>query len=364
MPRWRWFLALAVLMGLAVAWPSLASLSSVAGLFQAGRYEQARQALQDGDDASRPGEEVLWRSRLATDPAAALRELESGLEAGIAEDDVRLRVALEVADIQAGRGNHREVLDVLAPLLSGDVSDLPGAVYMRAALALRARGRLQQAREMLASIRPGDPEFVLARYYLGDIGLEQKDAALAKRYFEAAAKASTEASENAGASDPGISRLGAGLWRAYLASGQDQEAGDLVARLTAEDPGCLALLEIRRLIQAEADERDARAVEPEPEKVDRPQPVAAEGTGGFSLQLGAFSDRSLALDFLKRFQGELPDLRIDEVRDRRGQFLYKVRSGHFDDPAIARGQAEHQQDRLGIDIIVADLTETSQESGR
>jgi len=361
MNRWRWYLSVAVVVGLSLAWPTLASMSSVAGLFQAGQYDQARQALQEGGEGSRPGEEVLWRSRLATDPAEALRQLESGLEADISRDDVRVRLALEIAEIHAGRGNHREALDALTPLLSGNDSRLPGAVYMRAALSLRARGRLQQAREMLASIRPGDPEFVLARYYLGDIGLEQKDAALALRYFEAAATASEKASEEAGANHLGTSRLGAGLWRAHMLRGQEQEALDLVAKLTAEDPGGLALLEIRRLIQAEADERDARDVVTPPEKFVTPITDLAIG---FSLQLGAFSDRSLALDFLKRFRGELPDLRIDEVRDQRGQFLYKVRSGNYDNPAVAHSEAQQLQDRLGIDIMVADLSAGSQQSGR
>ena len=245
----RWILALVVVSALAVAWPSLANLSGVAGLFQAGRYDDARQALQEGDDDARPGEDVLWRSRLATKPAEALSLLESGIDDSKASEAVRIRLALEMAEIHAGRGNHGEALAALTQLLGGDSSDLPGAVYLRAALSLRARGQLQQAREMLASVRPGDPEFVLARYYLGDIGLEQNDAALALRYFEAAAKASTE---------QGTGRLGAGLWRAHMAGGQQQEANELVAALTAQDPGGLALLEIRRLIQAEADERDAR----------------------------------------------------------------------------------------------------------
>ena len=103
---------------------------------------------------------------------------------------------------------------------------------------------------MLASVRPGDPDFVLARYYLGDIGLQQNDASLAQRYFAAAAKATDAA---------GANRLAAGIWRAHMATGQDQEADDLVTALQKNDPGSLALLEIRRLMQVETEERDARA---------------------------------------------------------------------------------------------------------
>ncbi len=334
------------------AWPSLASLSTVSGLFEAGRYEDARESLVAGGEGARPAEDILWRSRLATSPAAALELLESGLKDDGVAETVRIRLALEMAEIEAGRGNHREVLEILGPLLSQDNPDLPGVVHLRAALSLRARGNLQQAREMLASVRPGDPDFVLARYYLGDIGLQQNDATLAQRYFVAAAKATDAA---------GANRLAAGIWRAHMATGQDQEADDLVTALQKNDPGSLALLEIRRLMQLENEERDARAAA---EPVDTVVTPIVETKGRYALQLGAFSDRSLALEFVKRFQNQLPDLHIDKVRDQRGQFLYKVRTGDYVNPALARSEAKQLQKRLGIDVIMTEIGDIGGQSGR
>ncbi len=44
------------------------------------------------------------------------------------------------------------------------------------------------------------------------------------------------------------------------------------------------------------------------------------------------------------------------MRDERGQFLYKVRTGAFVNPALARTEARRLADRLDIEVIVSDLT--------
>ena len=350
--------ATALVVMLVLAWPTLAALTTVAGLFESGRYDDAREALAGGEEGHRPGEDILWRSRLETDPALALGLLESVATDDKLPDTVRLRAALEAADIEAGRGNHRDVLRILGPVLAKDSTAVPGAAHLRAGLALRALGQLQQAREMLASIRPNDPQFVLARFYLGDIALEQNDPPLAQRYFEAAAKAGT-----AGDRD----RLAAGRWRAYMADGDEDKAENLYADLSGRDPGALPLLEIRRLRQVEADEHRARQAGTADDTesgsmsgsmsesaLDRPVDL----TGRYALQLGAFSDRGLALEFQRRYSSQLPDLRIDKTRDARGQFLYKVRTGSYVNPALARTDAAQLARRLGIDVIVAELTDT------
>ena len=160
--------------------------------------------------------------------------------------------------------------------------------------------------------------------------------------------------------DAGATRLAAGLWRAYRIAGDDQDAADLVADLRQRDPGSLALLEIRRLIQIENEELSARTdLEPENEIVTQ----VVDTSGRYALQLGAFSDRGLALEFVKRYAGELPDLRIDKLLDQRGQFLYKVRTGVFVNPARARSEAKQLQRRLGIEVIVADLSGAGNQTG-
>ena len=81
--------------------------------------------------------------------------------------------------------------------------------------------------------------------------------------------------------------------------------------------------------------------------------------GRYALQLGAFSDRGLALEFLRRYREQLPDLRIDEVRDDRGQFLYKIRSGSFVNPALARTEAKRLAGQLDMEVIVDDLSDAT-----
>jgi len=320
---------------------ALAGLGDVAAHFRAGRYQDARDSLEAGVSGSRPGEEAFWRGRLATRPDQALDYLQDGLDQRGLAVEMKIRLALEVADIQFGRGEYRESLRVLQPLVGDQPDVLPGGLYLRAGLALRALGDPQRAREMLASVKPGDPVFHLARFYLGDIGLDRDDPALALRYFDSASEP---------AAGPGGSRIAAGRWRALRAEGHDDEAARLVADLQQADPGSLAMLEIRRLLRARQEEMNAAAA---PDTVV--ETVTAD-RGRYALQLGAFSDRALALEFQKRHREALPDLRIDSVRDARGQFLYKVRTGAFVNPALARTEARRLADQLGIDVIVADLS--------
>lgn len=334
-------------LALLAAAAGIASSESVGALFAAGRYEDAREALEVSDAGFRRGEETFWRTRLEEDPVKAVLMLRETLGGTRVPETVRTRLALDLADIEFGRGQYKAAIEALTPLLESDQSSsLPGEVYLRAGLSLRAVGDLQLAREMLASVRPHDPVFLLARYYLGDIGLEQDNVPLARNYFESAAK---EASQAVG------SRLGAGLWRAHMAQGEAGEADRLVEQMERTDPGSLALLEIKRLQRDRSDELEAMTKGQVPDSTAAPTAEVAVA-GRYTLQLGAFSDRRLALDFQKRYRNDLPELRIDQVRDDRGQFLYKVRTGSFVNPALARTEARRLADRLDIEVIVSDMT--------
>ena len=340
-----WQVRIAVL-ALLLSLPALASLDTVTDLFQEARYEESRQALAQDAEGFRAGEETLWRVRLTTEPAEALVMLREGLADKRLPTAVRIRMTLESAHIEFGLGNYQSSLKILTPLLNEADGVLPGGIYLRAGLALRALGQLQKAREMLASVKPQDQTFLLARYYLGDIALEQKDAGLALRYFESAV------------GDPGAGphpRVAGGQWRALLAEDRGQEAADLERALGKNDPGCLAMLEIQRLRRQQQEELAAMALPDSSSRVVVDDP----SRGRYALQLGAFSDRSLALEFLRRYRNQLPDLRIDEVRDKRGQFLYKVRSGSFVNPALARTEAKRLAGQLDIEVIVADLSDAT-----
>jgi hypothetical protein len=344
------WLARISLLAFLISMPALASLDTVAGLFQDARYEEARLALDQGGEGFRAGEETLWRVRLATEPGEALVMLRESLADDRLPSAVRTRMALETADIEFGLGHYQSSLKALTPLLSEDQGGLPGDVYLRAGLALRALGNQQKAREMLASVKPQDQAFLLARYYLGDIALDQKDAGLALRYFESASGSGGSTLHP---------RVAGGQWRAFLVENRQQDADDLEQALNDNDPGSLAMLEILRL-RRELEEEIA-AMTPVDSLHSPGHGIAGNETshGRYALQLGAFSDRSLALEFLRRYRDQLPDLRIDEVRDERGQFLYKVRAGSFVNPALARTEARNLARKLDMEVIVADLSEAT-----
>lgn len=333
---------------LAVVLPSWAGFGTVADLFREGRYQEARQTLQAGGEGARPGEDILWNSRLAGSVDEALAELERARGGRDLPPAVRQRIALEMAEIHFARGDFRNCLADLEPVLDQGQESVPGEAYLLAGLTYRLVGQLQSAREMFASVRPADPAFAQARYHLGDIGLQQGDATLALRYFESGQR-----------SDSGLSHpaLLEGQWRALRAGGDEQAALSALDRLRRQAPGSLALLEVGRLQREEAEELAARG-EAGAASADSTATRAADPSGRYSLQLGAFSDRSLALDFQRRFAARLPDLRIDQEQDGRGQFLYKVRSGYFVNPALARTEAARLKRALGVEVLVTDLAGT------
>ena len=64
-----------VVLFLLLGLPALASLDTIAGLFAEGRYEEARQSLEQGGEGLRAGEEALWRAQLSPDPDEALSKI-------------------------------------------------------------------------------------------------------------------------------------------------------------------------------------------------------------------------------------------------------------------------------------------------
>ena len=45
------------------------------------------------------------------------------------------------------------------------------------------------------------------------------------------------------------------------------------------------------------------------------------------------------------------------MRDDHGQVLYKIRSGSYVNPALADTEARRLERQLGVDVIVADLSD-------
>jgi tetratricopeptide (TPR) repeat protein len=332
-------LALPLAAGLALVGLSVALaqglFGDVAEHFRQGRYDVARETLATAAASQgEPGEARLWQQRLATDPAAA-----HDLALQIVRDrgvpfPRRVQAGLDGAAAALAGSRPEAAWLLLQPLLDQSDATLPGEVHLLAGQALRMAGDRQRAREMLASVRPEDPAFAAARSLLGRIGLESGDHELALRYFESAER-----------------RLGAGerpellaeRWQALRLLGRDLEARDAAEALLRDHPTSLAALELSELLRREEQELASAAGDDEPVTADAADDAVRPVDGGrFTIQLAAFRDRALALQFLSRWRREIPELRMIQHQDELDQPLHRVQVGAF----VSRQQAATELDRL------------------
>jgi tetratricopeptide (TPR) repeat protein len=340
-----------------------AGYDRVADLFASGAWEQARGQAAAAGAGARPAESLLWRSRLATATTDALGFLGEGLAQKRLDRPVRVRLALETAELELGRNHPAEALAAVSPLLD-ERDELPGQVQITAARALMALGRGPRARELLASVRSNDPAYALSRALLGDIAIGQGDGVQALRWYDAADQADTELRR----------RTVSGRCRALLLGGRRTEVEAVASQLESLDPGSLALAEIRRALRDHQDVevtrvpassqpaaatthargtvRDETREAPAERETAAAAPAAA--TGRFTLQLGAFSDRGRALEFQQKHAERVAGLTIEEGVDARGQSVYRLRAGSWPSPAEAEAAAAELGDRLGLDVIVVD----------
>ncbi|HPF71176.1 MAG TPA: SPOR domain-containing protein [Candidatus Krumholzibacteria bacterium] len=308
--------------------------------YRAGAFAAARTALDEAGDEGDADAALLLRASLARRPDPALTALEGAITSLPARSPLAQAARLDAAGLRFAQGRHQDVLAVLDPLVAGDGKDAPGRALLMAGLSRRALGDTEGAAALLATVKPDDPSFAAARTALGDLALADREPAKALRYYETAAL---------------DARAGAGRWQALRLDGRLDDADRLRKDLERRDPGCVALLEINRVLRAEADDAAARRASAPARRDSTTAASAGAGeAGGYTLQLGAFSDRGLALDLMRRFRDQIADLRIDVRQDDRGQYIYKVRTGAFVNPALARSEAERLKRSLGVDIFVAE----------
>ena len=319
------------------------SLGEVADLFRQGRYLDARQVMstEPGGDGA-PVADRIWRQRLQTEPDRAYELALDQVRDRELPTSLRVQAALDGANIELARRRPEAAWQLLQPLLEVEVDNLPGDVYLLAGRTLRLAGDRQRAREMLASVRPEDPAFASARELLGRIGLESGDSDLALRYFESAERHV----EGAARAD-----LLAGRWQALRLLGRDVEARDAAARLLREHPGSLAAMEVS---DQRREERDELAALADTLDTAAPEQLAPSTTDRYAVQLAAFRDRSLALQFVARWQPEIPDLRVVSQFDELDQPIYKVHTGSFVSRAMARSEVQRIEREHGIAGFVAE----------
>ncbi|MBD3221582.1 hypothetical protein GF314_10100 [bacterium] len=317
-------------------------LDEVAARAAAADYEGARELLATApsDLQDDPGH-ALWRQRLAAEPEAAVDLARTQVRDRELTLEHRVQAALDGGSIALARGEIETAWQLLSPLLDVAPDRVPGAMYLLAGQVQHQAGNRHEARQMLASVRPGDPAFLPARTLLGRIGLEAGDNELALRYFESAVRREQ--------AEPGPELL-AGAWRALRLLGRDVEARDVARQLLAEHPASLAALEVRELQRRENEEIAAVT---DSLDTDAPEVLDEVDPGQYTVQLAAFRDRSLALQFVQRWQVELPDLTIARELDDLGQPLYKVQTGRFVSHAQARTEVARLEREHGLEAFVA-----------
>lgn len=342
--------AAAWLVVIALAAVGLGSWSDVGALYRQGRFAEAAELLSSTATTGRPGERLLWQMRLADRPDRLLELCATALAEPDLPKATRQQFVLQAASIETARGNHREALALLLPAIDQD-DELPGAFYHLAGRNYLAAGSTQRAREMFASVKVSDAAFPAARYELGRIGLLTEDTTLAQRYFESALRHPDAAHHPA---------LLLGRYEALRRGDQAPAAEEVGRQLMREYPESLAALVLRDRWRRETEQSaPAPAVviaDSAAEADDAQMRTEAEILANpISIQLAAFSDRSLAMEFVERWQRQLPDLRIDEEVGRRGEPLYKIRTGRFANRTRADTEALRITDEFGLETLVVQL---------
>lgn len=319
------------------------TLDVVADHLAAARYAEARDGLdqlalrQDHTPDLR-----LWGQRLTTDPARALE-----LATSVAHDrdlpaHQRVAAILDGASIALAADDLDQAWSLLDPVVSQTDEPPPGEAFLLAGLTLNLAGESRRAREMLASVRTDDPHFHTARSLLGRIGLESGDTELALNYFESAMRRPD------GDRQPD---LAAGRWHALTLLGRRDDALQAYEELNERFPESLAALEVRGR-QRHEDEKLAAAVDTL--GTSAPEVLAPAAGGAYAVQLAAFRDRALALQFVARWQVELPGLRVEREDDQDlGQPVYKVRTGRFVSHAQASTEVVRLRREHGLEGFVA-----------
>lgn len=307
------------------------SLGDLADHLAAARYGDARAVLDQlavhQDDSA---DLRLWGQRLTTEPERALELATSQARDRDLPADQRTAAILDGASIALAADDLDRAWSLLEPLVGQPGEPVPGEAYLLAGLTLNLAGESRRAREMLASVRTDDPHFHTARGLLGRIGLESGDTELALNYFESAMRR------------PGGDRqpdLAAGRWHALQLLGRQDDAQQAFADLNERFPGSLAALEVRGRQRREEQEL---AVAIDTLQTTAPEVLAPPRGGSYAVQLAAFRDRALALQFVARWQVELPGLRVEREDDDLGQPVYKVRTGRF----VSHAQASTEVARL------------------
>lgn len=318
------------------------TLADVVASLADARYDDARTALEAWATREPDAPELqLWGQRLADDPERAIELATSQARDRGLPSPQRIAAVLDGASIALAADDLEVAWSLIEPLVTQTDVPLPGEAYLLAGLTLNQAGDAQRAREMLASVRTDDPHFATARSLLGRIGLEVGDTDLALNYFETALRR---------VDDQAQPDLAAGRWRALQLLGRRDQAARAYDELVDRYPTSLAAMEVRGR-QRQDDEELASAIDTL--GTVAPEVLEPRSAGSYAVQLAAFRDRTLALQFVRRWQAEVADLRVEREDDELGQPIYKVRTGRFVSDAQARTEVARLKREHNLEGFVA-----------
>lgn len=287
--------------------------------------ERHDQQLQRLDPAER-----FLAARLSTNGEHFDRlagELANGMDP---EQELTQRILFERAREQFARGQYLAALEVLRGMPLSAQTRLPEFLIFRA-MAAQAVGEQRAARQDLESVPRQDDSYAMARMLLADLLLRSREA----RGALDAAEAALDADDDLLA--PQALFLKA---QALEQLARPEDARDIKREILRRYPRSAEAAGLRgsTATAAPAEVREI-AEEALPERREQ-----------FSLQLGAFRDRALALRQAERLRDRLEDLRIEYDLESSPAW-YRVVVGRFP----SRSAAEEMQRKLAGEGIESAL---------
>lgn len=327
-----------VLVGVAGVWsPWAEDLGQrIDNLWRKGRYELARQILEDWRDRGEVlSADLEWqRARLQTDPDRFDALAHGLIQNASASDPRRVRWTTARAKEHFAQGRYQtaaDLLDALGP--EARLSDPDASLFL--AMAWEALGQAERSRTVFQEIPRDHPASLAASSQRAALALRagevEEATRLARRLLE----------ENE-------TRYGAQA-RLFLAlaaerRGDTEAAARWRRELREKHPSS-----VESTWQQPTGSLPAREEPPAPfREVEAPDPRRS-----FALQLGAFRDRSLALRFARRSVGVLDDLRVEVDRSEEPPW-YRVVGGEY----TTRSAAQRERQRLeaeGISSLILGL---------
>lgn len=308
------------------------------------RVERLRRATQYDlalghlEDAERRGDALSptlrWALARLTPDADRFDRLAASLAGGrSAEDSLAQAIVYARAREQFARGQYLSSLEnlrSLPPSASQRFSELP----LFRAMAAQATGEIRSAREELARIERRDPQYGMAQLLLADLQLRSRDGDGALAHAEAVLRSDREELE------PQAMHAKS---QALRVLGRVEDAEEVQRDLRRRHPHS-----VEASWAAESTPAASKSIDPDPKLVSENE-TPPQRTD-FSLQLGAFHDRSLALRHAQRMIGKIEQLRVERDLEATPP-LYRVIGESFS----TRTRAEERQVALrgeGIDSVI------------